>query len=97
VLIVSDNGPGIPPEVLPRLFTRYARGAGVKEGGSSGLGLAFCRLAVEAHGGTIVVDSAPDQGTMFTIELPLPQLEGAVAFGAPEAAYVQTADVLSGG
>jgi signal transduction histidine kinase len=97
VLIVSDNGPGIPAEVLPRLFTRYARGAGVKEGGSSGLGLAFCRLAVEAHGGTITVDSAPDRGTTFTILLPLPQAAGAVASGAPEATYVQAADVLTGG
>jgi signal transduction histidine kinase len=97
VLTISDSGLGIPAEVLPRLFTRYARGAGAKEGGSSGLGLAFCRLAVEAHGGTIAVDSVPERGTTFTIELPLPQLGGAVAFGAPEAAYVQTADVLSGG
>src|SRR5262249_9527882 len=97
VLTVSDTGPGIPAEVLPRLFTRYVRGAGAKEGGSSGLGLAFCRLAVEAHGGTITVDSASDRGTTFTIQLPLTRLEGAVAFGVPEARQVPAADVLTGG
>lgn len=74
ILSISDTGPGIPADILPRLFTRYVRGSGRKEGGSSGLGLAFCRLAVEAHGGTISVTSTPEHGTTFTIRLPLRQL-----------------------
>lgn len=69
-LSIKDDGPRIPADILPRLFTRYVRGSGQKEGGSSGLGLAFCRLAVEAHGGAISVASDSDQGTTFTIQLP---------------------------
>jgi len=75
IVRVSDDGPGIPPQLIPRLFTRYTRGTGEKEGGSSGLGLAFCRLAVEAHGGTIRAMSAPQQGTTFSIRLPLTMVE----------------------
>jgi signal transduction histidine kinase len=71
VVRLSDDGPSIPPQLIPRLFTRYTRGAGEKERGSSRLGLAFCRLAVEAHGGTIRAMSAPQQGAAFSIRLPL--------------------------
>ncbi len=71
VLTVTDDGPGIPLALLPRLFGRYVRGGGRSEGGSSGLGLAFCKLATEAHGGTISVDSAPGRGTTFTVLLPV--------------------------
>ncbi|MFP4440335.1 MAG: sensor histidine kinase [Chloroflexaceae bacterium] len=70
-LSVSDNGPGIPPELRERLFAPYVHDGGAKEGGSSGLGLAFCRLAVEAHGGTIQVESSSGQGTTFIVQLPL--------------------------
>lgn len=92
VLTVTDDGPGIPPEALPRLFGRYVRGGGRSEGGSTGLGLAFCKLAAEAHGGTISVDSAPGRGTTFTVLLPLVQtssthlVEGGVSTPAPLAA-----------
>jgi len=70
-LSVSDNGPGIPPELRERLFAPYVHDGGAKEGGSTGLGLAFCRLAVEAHGGTIQVESSSGQGTTFIVQLPL--------------------------
>jgi len=71
ILTIHDDGPGIAPEILPKLFGRYVRGGGRKEGGSTGLGLAFCKLAAEAHGGTIHVDSLPHYGTTFTVRLPL--------------------------
>jgi signal transduction histidine kinase len=70
-LHVSDNRPGIPTELLPKLFSRYVRGSGHKEGGSSGLGLAFVRLAAEAHGGKVRVTSTPGIGTIFSVVLPI--------------------------
>src|SRR5262249_37926743 len=64
---VSDNGPGVPPDLRDRLFQKFASGQATGRG--SGLGLAFCRLAVEAHGGRIWLDSNPGAGTtvLFTI------------------------------
>ena len=71
-LSVRDNGLGIPPEQQRRLFERFgATGRGGAGQSSTGLGLTFCKLAVEAHGGSIAVDSAPGQGTTFTVILPL--------------------------
>jgi signal transduction histidine kinase len=69
---VSDTGPGIPPEFLPRVFDKFTQAAaGVeRKQHSSGLGLAFCKLAVEAHGGTIGVSSRPGGGSTFWFELP---------------------------
>jgi signal transduction histidine kinase len=63
---IVDRGPGIPAEMLPRLFTRFARGP---EGGT-GLGLAIAKQIAEAHGGEIRVASRPGQ-TRFTVFLPL--------------------------
>ncbi|RDI95303.1 sensor histidine kinase [Meiothermus sp. QL-1] len=63
---VIDQGPGIPPELMPRLFTRFARGP---EGGT-GLGLAIAKQIAEAHGGEIRVASRPGE-TRFTVFLPL--------------------------
>ncbi len=62
---VRDSGPGIPPELLPRLFERFARGPG----GGTGLGLAIARQITEAHEGTIRVASKPGE-TVFTVRLP---------------------------
>jgi signal transduction histidine kinase len=67
-LTVSDNGPGIPPELKSRLFQKFVTGR--QEESGSGLGLAFCKLAVEAHGGQIWVDSETGQGTTFNITFP---------------------------
>jgi signal transduction histidine kinase len=66
---VCDNGPGIPDEIKGRLFQRFVSGRQQEHG--SGLGLAFCKVAVEAHGGRIWVESAPGQGTTFTFSLPI--------------------------
>lgn len=67
-LAVSDTGPGMPPELESRLFQKFVTGD--EPGAGSGLGLIFCKLAVEAHGGRIWVDSEPGQGTTFVFTLP---------------------------
>jgi signal transduction histidine kinase len=64
---VSDTGRGIPPEIRERLFQKFVRGRQVGRG--SGLGLAFCKLAVEAHGERIGVESTPESGATFTFSL----------------------------
>lgn len=66
---VSDTGAGIPPDLKGRLFTKFATGQ--QHGRGTGLGLAFCKLALEAHGETIWADSSPGQGATFTFSLPL--------------------------
>lgn len=66
---VNDTGSGIDPKDQPRIFDKFAR---VERKGRSkglGLGLAFCRLAIEAHGGEIWVESEPDQGSTFFFTL----------------------------
>ncbi len=66
---VRDDGPGIPPEQQPYIFDVFTRGnTGNVKG--SGLGLAFCKLAVEAHGGTIAVQSEPGAGSTFIFTIP---------------------------
>jgi PAS domain S-box-containing protein len=65
---VSDNGPGISPALQSRLFHKFVTGRQHESG--SGLGLVFCRLTVEAHGGRIWIESEPDQGTTITFTLP---------------------------
>ncbi len=66
---VSNNGPGLAPEVQAHLFQKFVTGG--EEGSGTGLGLAFCKLAVEAQGGRIWVESEPDRVTTFTFTLPL--------------------------
>ena len=70
---VIDTGPGIEPEDRERIFDRYAQIAGSKaRSGGFGLGLAFCRIAVEAHGGRIWVESGDNgHGSQFVFTLPL--------------------------
>jgi two-component system OmpR family sensor kinase len=70
-LRVCDDGPGIPPELRPRVFERFARGDGSRSraAGSTGLGLAIVAAVAEAHGGRVEVDSSP-AGTRFTVRLP---------------------------
>lgn len=75
VVAIEDHGPGIPDEHHLRIFEKFqqvgARDHGVKAG--VGLGLAFCKLAVEAHEGHIAVESHPGKGSTFSICLPLSQ------------------------
>ncbi len=73
VVSVSDTGPGIAAEDLPRLFERFHRGHAARATDASGvgLGLAICRALVERHGGRIAVDSPPDGGATFRVHLPL--------------------------
>jgi signal transduction histidine kinase len=68
---VRDEGIGIPDEEQGRVFTKFFRGDAAARGiAGSGLGLAFARAVVEAHGGRIGFTSAPGEGTTFEIELP---------------------------
>lgn len=67
---VQDTGNGIPPEAFLTIFEKFTQ-LDSKHHGGTGLGLAFCKLAVEAHGGTISVASTPGAGSTFTFALPL--------------------------
>jgi two-component system OmpR family sensor kinase len=77
VVTVTDNGPGIPPEVSNRVFERFARGDASRmrtpdsrAGGSTGLGLAIVAAVVAAHHGSVAVSSQPGR-TQFIVRLPL--------------------------
>jgi two-component system NtrC family sensor kinase len=65
---VSDEGPGIPPEVLSHIFEPFFTTK--EEGRGTGLGLAIALGIVQQHGGNIEVDSTPQKGTAFTVLLP---------------------------
>lgn len=71
-LIVADNGPGIAAADLPRVFDRFTRTADARTGDAPtvGLGLPLARQFIEAHGGTIGLQSSPGEGTLVTIHLP---------------------------
>ncbi|HLP77425.1 MAG TPA: ATP-binding protein, partial [Candidatus Paceibacterota bacterium] len=70
---VTDNGPGIAPEHLPKIFQRFYRvdSARTAAQGRSGLGLAISKAIVEAHGGSIEVSSEFGKGTTFRVRLPV--------------------------
>jgi signal transduction histidine kinase len=72
VVSVSNHGKGIPPEEIPKLFTRFYRTAEAREGraGGLGLGLYISKGLVEAHGGQIWAESVPGQETTLTFTLP---------------------------
>jgi two-component system OmpR family sensor kinase/two-component system sensor histidine kinase BaeS len=67
-VVVGDTGSGIDPQDLPHIFERFYKSA---DSGGSGQGLAIAKKLVEAHGGEISAESAPDQGTQITILLPV--------------------------
>ena len=71
VLTVRDHGVGIAPACFERIFERFERAASTRPHGGLGLGLFFARSIVEAHGGTIRVESTPGEGATFTVDLPL--------------------------
>ena len=70
VLTVADRGPGLPAEVLPRIFDKFYRAPDTRRGGV-GLGLSITRGLVEAHGGTITAENRTRGGISFIIRLPL--------------------------
>lgn len=71
-IAVTDDGPGIAPEILERVFERFVRGDSSRSRatGSTGLGLAIVQAVTEVHGGSVAVESAPGR-TRFTVDLPL--------------------------
>jgi two-component system sensor histidine kinase KdpD len=68
-LTIADHGPGIPPELLERIFEKFYRVPGTATGGT-GLGLSICRGLVHAHGGELLAQNRPEGGAIFTIKLP---------------------------
>ncbi|HEX3853203.1 MAG TPA: response regulator [Polyangiaceae bacterium] len=80
-IAVSDRGPGVPLEARAKIFEKFGAAAARREAGyhSAGLGLAFCKLAVEAHGGAIGVESVEPSGSTFWFELPRSASPGAAA------------------
>jgi two-component system, OmpR family, phosphate regulon sensor histidine kinase PhoR len=71
-IVVRDRGCGISAEHLPRLFERFYRvdKARSRKLGGTGLGLAIVKHIVQVHGGRVAVESAPGQGSVFSIILP---------------------------
>ena len=71
---VEDTGEGIPSEILPRVFDKFVMGPSGSDPGAggygTGLGLTFCKMAVEAHGGSIRVESQSGKGSTFSFTLP---------------------------
>jgi PAS domain S-box-containing protein len=84
VLRVKDQGIGIPPEKLDKVFDRFERAVSARAYGGLGLGLYITRQIVEAHRGSIRVESEAGRGATFTVELPkLPQTAGAHVVARP--------------
>lgn len=70
-ITVRDQGPGIPPDDRSRIFEPFQRGSKVAHGGGFGLGLFIVRNLIEAHGGSVRIESEKGAGTTFVVELPL--------------------------
>jgi len=70
LLTVRDTGPGIPPDEIPRIWARLFRGDASRSERGLGLGLSLVKAIVEAHGGTVGVESQPGRGSTFTVALP---------------------------
>jgi signal transduction histidine kinase len=71
-LAIKDQGPGIPAHEADRVFDRFYRldESRARETGGAGLGLSIAKWSIEAHGGKILLDSAPGSGSTFNIRLP---------------------------
>ena len=73
---ISDQGPGIPPDVQPHIFERFYRGDAARarsQSDGAGLGLALARWIAAVHGGDVTLARSSDAGTTFTIQLPAPR------------------------
>jgi signal transduction histidine kinase len=82
VLVVEDEGPGVPPELSERIFERFVRGASDR-GGSSGLGLAIVRAVAESHGGQVSLQNGPaGRGARFVVRIPSAQAAQSAASSA---------------
>jgi signal transduction histidine kinase len=75
-LVIADNGIGIPPQDLKHLFDPFHRAANVGTISGTGLGLSIAKHAVDAHHGTIQVQSEVNRGTTVTVTLPKGFVEG---------------------
>jgi signal transduction histidine kinase len=71
VLVISDDGPGIPAELHESIFERFYKAPSARRGRGLGLGLTIARAVVELHGGSLQVESTPGEGTTFLITLPI--------------------------
>jgi len=81
IVSVADSGNGIPPEDLPRIFERFYRVDKARSGRGYGLGLAITKDIVQAHGGSIRVESAIGSGTRFTVRLPAARSDDTTVVG----------------
>ncbi|GIO44678.1 sensor histidine kinase [Paenibacillus apis] len=70
-ILIQDSGPGIGPDALPRIFDKFYQQDASHSTAGNGLGLSIAHQIVELHGGTITCDSSLNQGTTFTVTLPL--------------------------
>jgi signal transduction histidine kinase len=87
---VSDNGEGIPPDEQDHIFQKFGQtNSGGRHRHSTGLGLAFCRLAVEAHHGKIGVESEPGKGSTFWFTLPTRDQSGVKYTGQKQPAHLE--------
>jgi signal transduction histidine kinase len=79
VLVVADQGIGIPSDELAHVFERLYRATNATDGRypGAGLGLSIALATVEGHGGTATADNGPDGGAVFTFRLPLHEPAGA--------------------
>jgi two-component system, OmpR family, sensor kinase len=70
--VIDDDGPGIPPDQLERVFARFHRtdSGRTRSGGGTGLGLAIVRAIADAHGGSVSASASPEGGARFVLELP---------------------------
>lgn len=90
-LSVRDSGPGIPPHAQQRIFERFGRLESSRGAEGSGLGLSIVSAIAEAHGGSVLLDSAPGKGSTFTIRIPL--IAGAQPSQAGQPHAVQSSTV----